>query len=62
MTSAKSGRKMTAKEASALLVEHGYDVSPVVIRLLCKQRRLPGATKIGKTWFIPREAVEQLMG
>ncbi len=36
-----------------------YDVSPDLIRRLCNQGKIPGATRIGRLWRIPAEFLDK---
>jgi excisionase family DNA binding protein len=48
-----SGDYITTAEASEI-----YGKSESMIARLCQYGRLPGIKKVGKTWLIPREAME----
>lgn len=42
------GKMLTTDEAAARL-----KVTADRVRMLCRQRRIPGARRIGRTWFVP---------
>jgi hypothetical protein len=48
-----NGDYITTPEAS--VISHKCES---FIKRLCRDGRLPGAKKIGKTWLIPRETIE----
>jgi hypothetical protein len=48
-----NGDYLTTPEASA--ISHKCES---FIKRLCRDGRLPGAKKLGKTWLIPRESLE----
>lgn len=33
-----------------------WDISPRRIQVLCSQNRIPGATRVGYVWAIPKDA------
>ena len=48
------GYYTTAEAAAAL----GY-TSTETLRMFCAQGKIPNATKVGKTWFLPASWVEE---
>ena len=44
---------MTSKEAAKYI-----NRTDSLIRKLCKAEKLPGAVKVGHTWFIPEETIK----
>lgn len=48
-------KDMSLKEVSAILCRH-----PETLRKMAREGRLPGVYKLGREWFLRREALEMI--
>ncbi|MCP4507041.1 MAG: helix-turn-helix domain-containing protein [Fuerstiella sp.] len=53
--------RLSPKQVSHQLKEKGFEVSAKTIWRMCVRKQIKGAVQIGREWFIPPEAVQDLM-